>query len=277
MQSLTPDTSDRNPKLRAALSYAAHGWPVFPLVPGDKVPLIPKDEGGRGACDATTDERQIRQWWAQCPNANVAGTLPSLLVIDIDPRNGGDETWTRLCLQHGEPTTLTQLTGSGGLHYVFRRPDFEPRGKLDRGIDVKHGAGQYIVIAPSVHPCGGRYRWIVRMAPQPLPEWLAALLRKSEPIAYRPPTPEARRDRPDAYERAARYLEHTPPAISGQGGHVATFTTALKLVTRYPELGESDLLELLACWNQRCEPPWSRTDLEHKLCEALRSARRGAA
>jgi hypothetical protein len=43
----------------AALAYAGLGWPVFPLKPRDKIPLIPKDEGGNGVHDASTDPDQI--------------------------------------------------------------------------------------------------------------------------------------------------------------------------------------------------------------------------
>ena len=46
-----------NAHLDAAVRYAEHGWPVFPLQPGTKVPL-PKSHG---LLEATTDERQVVQ------------------------------------------------------------------------------------------------------------------------------------------------------------------------------------------------------------------------
>ena len=46
-------------QLRQALAYAGHGWPVFPVAPGAKIPAT-----SRGFKDATTGESQIRQWWA---------------------------------------------------------------------------------------------------------------------------------------------------------------------------------------------------------------------
>ncbi len=57
--------------LDEALAYAKRGWAVFPLRPSSKFPLIPKDEGGRGCLDATTDEQQIRAWWTRQPDANI--------------------------------------------------------------------------------------------------------------------------------------------------------------------------------------------------------------
>src|SRR6478752_4917375 len=55
----------------AALAYAAHGVPVFPLTVGDKSPVAAKlkDEHGNpipgtgGFKRATTDPVQIRKWW----------------------------------------------------------------------------------------------------------------------------------------------------------------------------------------------------------------------
>ena len=55
----------------AALAYAAMGWPVFPLSPQGKTPLIPRHRGGRGFLDATVDHDQIAAWWDRCPIANV--------------------------------------------------------------------------------------------------------------------------------------------------------------------------------------------------------------
>jgi hypothetical protein len=54
-----------------AVVYVRAGWPVFPLAARSKVPLIPKDKGGNGFHDATTDEAQIVAWWSQYPEANI--------------------------------------------------------------------------------------------------------------------------------------------------------------------------------------------------------------
>src|SRR4051812_41380971 len=69
-----------------ALHLAAHGWGVFPL--RDKVPAI---AGGHGVLDATTDVGQIVDWWSAMPTANIGARVPrALVVIDVDPRHGGD-------------------------------------------------------------------------------------------------------------------------------------------------------------------------------------------
>lgn len=73
-----------------------------------------------------------------------------------------------------------------------------------------------------------------------------------------------------AIDRARSYLDKLPPAVSGQGGHAATFTAACALV----RLGISncDAVALLAEFNRRCQPPWSERELAHKVADARRVA-----
>ena len=68
-------------------------------------------------------------------------------------------------------------------------------------------------------------------------------------------------------ERARRYIAKCPPAISGQGGHDATYHVACVLVNGFA-LGEPDALALLREWNQFCLPPWSEQELVHKITSA---------
>ena len=55
-----------SPQLSQALKYAAHGWPVFPVVPGEKIPVTQ-----HGFKDATTDPARIRAWWSANPGRNI--------------------------------------------------------------------------------------------------------------------------------------------------------------------------------------------------------------
>lgn len=69
--------------------------------------------------------------------------------------------------------------------------------------------------------------------------------------------------------RARAYLAKLPPAIAGQGGHVATFAAACRL--RKFGLSEGDALEILSEWNvTHCQPKWSERALRHKLTDAFR-------
>ena len=68
-------------------------------------------------------------------------------------------------------------------------------------------------------------------------------------------------------ERARRYVAKCPPAISGQGGHDATFHVAAVLVHGF-DLSEGDALMLMQGWNASCSPPWAEADLIHKIKSA---------
>ena len=163
---------------KAALWYATHGLPVFPLKPRSKEPLTP-----HGFKDATTDPAQVEEWYRQWPDANIGlptGAVSGRLAMDVDPRNGGAASLDGLILEHGRfPTTAEQQTGGGGRHIVFRHPGCPVPKTLAPGIDLK-GDGGYIVVAPSIHPSGNPYIWDglagakALLNPADVPPWLLA-------------------------------------------------------------------------------------------------------
>lgn len=75
----------------------------------------------------------------------------------------------------------------------------------------------------------------------------------------------------DLTDRARRYVDRMPAAVSGSGGHNATFHVACVLVQGFGMTPEQ-AFPLLADFNQRCTPPWSEKELRHKLRGADRSA-----
>lgn len=83
----------------------------------------------------------------------------------------------------------------------------------------------------------------------------------------RPAAPSATDD--DAvYRRAVKYLDAMPPAISGSGGHKATYAAATAMVHGFgldPEVACNLLRER---FNPRCQPEWSETELRHKIEDA---------
>jgi len=138
--------------LAAALKYAAYGWPVLPCG-SNKKPLI-KDWPNA----ASTDPNQIRKWWDMFPTAMigvVTGPRSGLFVIDVDVKNSapGLSSLAALEKEHGKlPDTLSQITASGGFHYLFQYPKGielgNSSGKLGKGIDTR-GTGGFIVVCPS--------------------------------------------------------------------------------------------------------------------------------
>lgn len=187
-----------NPLLEAALGYARRGWPVFP-VHGRKIDG--KCECNNPDChspckhpltkngfkDATTDEATIIKLWAQWPTANIAiatGADSGVIVVDVDPRHGGDESLDDLEEKHDKlPDTVEAVTGGGGRHLLYRHPGYRvpnSAGKFGRGLDIR-GDGGYIIVAPSIHISGEKYEWEASSHPNDIaiadaPEWLLKLL-----------------------------------------------------------------------------------------------------
>lgn len=166
--------------LNAALDLAVNmKWKVLPCRPFRKTPLTT-----HGYKDASENTKQIQQWWSQHPDANpaVSCALSGLFVIDVDPRHGGESTMLQLTRSHGRlPPTVTAATGGGGWHLLYKLPEGKFHRTLGPGVDLQVNA--YIVVPPSVHPSGRRYRWLENRAPGDLevakmpPEWLSLVVK----------------------------------------------------------------------------------------------------
>lgn len=95
-------------------------------------------------------------------------------------------------------------------------------------------------------------------------EWLARPDPHQAPAAA---PREAFESQTDVEERASRYLAKMDPAISGSGGHSATWAAALAL--RGFGLDEHRIFDILKSeYNPRCQPPWSDRELRHKAKQA---------
>ena len=162
----------QNLVLEAALSYAAQDLPVFPCKL-DKTPHI-KDWPNA----ASTDAKQIREWWQRWPDASIGmptGYRSGRLVIDIDPRHGGDKSLAVIEEEYGTlPATLEVQTGGGGRHFHFQLRGLDIRNSdsgIAPGVDVR-AVGGFVVVPPSLHPSGNRYAWANKNAVLDLPLWL---------------------------------------------------------------------------------------------------------
>jgi hypothetical protein len=80
----------RGPELiDAALELAAAAWEIFPCRPSGPQAKSPLTL--RGHHDATMDPDVIKAWWLRWPDAMIGAVVPdTCIVIDVDPRNGGD-------------------------------------------------------------------------------------------------------------------------------------------------------------------------------------------
>lgn len=135
----------------AAISYAEAGLRVLPLRPKRKEPYGSLVR--HGVRDASSDPERVKQWWSLRPSANIGiATGDGLVVVDVDPRNGGvvDPTW---------PKTLAARTASGGWHFYYcvEEEIKTSHGGMAQGVDLK-AAGGYVVAPPSVRD-GGSWTW----------------------------------------------------------------------------------------------------------------------
>jgi hypothetical protein len=198
--SSTAQDSPQPRPLPAALAYAAHGWPVFPVAlavdgrctcgwpphrcdPQGKIGKHPLNRGGRNT--ASTDPRQITAWWRRWPTANVgiaSGEAANLGVLDVDGEDGR-ASLARIEAEHGPlPGTVTAIT-SRGCHLLYQWTPGLGIGAGFYGDGLDHrGQGGYIIAPPSRHPSGHIYRWLTAddsdPAPwsHPLPAWPAGAL-----------------------------------------------------------------------------------------------------
>jgi hypothetical protein len=156
--------------------------PIFPCKPHRKEPLT-----AHGFKDASTDTSRIRAWWSRWLDANIAtptgkrfgkivvgGKIFTLVVVDVDPRNGGYDSLAELHEEGYElPLTFTVKTGGGGFHHYLRCPaGVEIRnseGKLGPGLDIR-GEGGYVLVPPSVTE--ERYEVLHKRPLAEMPEWL---------------------------------------------------------------------------------------------------------
>jgi len=242
----TPDT------LAAALDYAARGIPVFP-VRENKAPYTP-----RGFKDATCDGSTIREWWRKWPAPGVGiptGVASGWLVLDIDPRHGGDAALGELIEEHGDlPETLEVETGGGGYHIIFEYPELaalgNSRGRLPEGIDVR-GEGGYVVAPPSVLASGRPYRRRNDAAPAPVPDWLIGLLTEEKAA----PHPPGEKPRSQAKSGAGIGL-----VITEGGRNDALFKIGCSMRGKGAELPEIEA-ELLDHNARRCSPPLPESEV----------------
>lgn len=173
-------------KAEAALTYASWGWHVIPVVPNGKIPATQ-----HGVKDATTDPNQIAAWWAQNPNFNIgiaAGAKSGIVVFDVDPRNGGDESWAKWVDANGAvPDGPMQLTAGGGQHHLATYDPEIRSCKLVDGVDLLSD-GRYFVAHPSTIESRS-YHWEASsdpfdgIAPFNIPTAWSASIKKPTPKA----------------------------------------------------------------------------------------------
>jgi hypothetical protein len=289
--------------LSTALAFARRGYAVFPVNwpvahNGHLRCSCGSDSRGRpcgknaakhpygklapnGLLSASTESWQIKLWWQREPQVNLGVCTDRLVVIDVDPRHDGDESFAALEREDGAmPLTWRSLTGGGGEHIIFACPDgveiasfaaenYKDDRPLGPGIDIR-ARGGYIVAPPSRHISGRPYAWSVDHYPAdvalaPAPDWLIERLtaRTTTDGGARPagePLPS------DVWSKLTRepVMEYRDMAATRIAGHLFCHSCDYVLV-----------LGLLHAWNATwCKPPLDYHELKRIVD---RIARREAA
>lgn len=241
------------------------GYAPVPILPGGKIPAV------KWKCwqDELPPEDLVCRWFADS-RRNLAIVTAGLVVFDCDD----PEKVERVLAECG-PTPHHLRTPRGGSHLAYRRRkgvavhnQVRVRGLP---IDIRTDGG--LELLPPSRTEHGSYEWLgAGLQPRtelPLARigWTRERSRKQTRRVIEVVPGEA--DRRHLVARARAYLACIPGAVSGQGGHNATFRVACILVKRF-QLTDREAWPLLLEWNQKCEPPWSERDLLHKISDALR-------
>lgn len=249
-----------NKMMDAACAYTRWGLAVLPLhnIINGKCSCGNAECGSpgkhprtrNGLKDASKDYAQISRWWGMWPDANigvVTGKASGIVVIDVDGERGEESIKNLQDEFYGPlPETWEQLTGGGGRHLVFRRPDMESVGNkvgVAPGVDVRGDDG-YIVVEPSNHISGRCYAWEAMHHPEETPiarlpeQWL------------------------EIFKTHSSFAPVDLPEVFGQGErNNLIFKLAASLRAR--GLSDSALLAALLAENKtRCKPPLDDKEVE---------------
>lgn len=244
-------------RLDIALKYLSLGWAVIPV----NVPTRTGCTCGRAECQwpgkhprilwreytrrlPTVDE--VTEWFGDTYYESnigvVTGQVSGIVVVDVD---GPLEEYRKL----GMPRTLTSATGGGGRHYIYAcDKEVRSRGAMVQGIDLKANGG-FVVMPPSVHVSGERYRWLRRMAPVTLD---ISLIPKHSGAAN---------------EDRQWYHELLGGVSKGDRS-----SSAARLAGRYANLGlaTEETHMLMARWNDANDPPLSHSELKSTIMSVYR-------
>lgn len=264
---MTPVSSALPALLDAALQYAADGFPVFPCHSAKGVRCSCPRNGCKSpgkhprinnwGNEATTDPDKIRAWWKSWPDSNIG--IPAghgLLVLDIDPGNGGEDSFSDLISHHGTlPVTPESVTGTGGRHLLFRY-DGELRNSVQGiapGVDIRADGGLFIA-PPSIHATGRQYEWasgraLGEVPIAPIPQWLLTLVRALA-------------------AKRTRRIDPDDPIPDGSRNDTLT---SLAGVMRRKGFGEGAILAALLDTNaQRCTPPLDEVEVKTIVSSIMR-------
>ena len=243
-----PSGGPQSPRHAAARDYAAnYKLLLIPLEEKAKRPAF--KTGPNHQTLATSNIDTIDGWWGfRDYNIGLPCTPNRIAVIDVDGPLG-EQHLAALENEHGPlPTTWMQTSGRAdrpSCQYIYRWPNGEmvPTARISEQLEVRaHGA--QIVVAPSIHPTGSQYRWLIPPSdlpdgPAELPRWILELLIRSDepeppiPPADAPAVEEPEGLRPgDDYNRHPAAIQNTLQLLQKHGWQLAYTRNGVHYLTR---------------------------------------------
>ncbi len=219
---------------------------------------------------ASRDPEQIREWFGPYRPGMLTGERNGIVVVDVDD---GIEELRRLYLSiFPRPPTVVLSTRGG--HVYFRYPKHEVRnaaGAIVNGIraDIR-GDGGYVLVPGNGNP----HRFVegLELDVDRLPSLDAVKIERKE-VSHR------RIDEDDVLQRiyrATKWIEKAEPAIAGQKGHSKFFYVCCALFQKFG-LTLDQAYPMILVYNSRCQPPFSKKEVDHKVVDALATlAKKGA-
>jgi len=272
--------------LNAAFAYTARGFRVVPVPSRKKGPIHDGWQNLRLGFD------DLHHHFNGSPgNLGILLGEPSgdLVDVDLDCPEAielADEFLPPTHVVTGRPSA----PGSHRWYLASGVKTKKHRDPVTRKMIVEvRSTGAQTLVGPSVHPTGEAYDHLDGIPPtvdgDELVAQVAALAAEVERRRYpdgvprpqrgpasaatvRPGRTAAIHDDERVLRRAEAYLDAMPPAISGSGGHSATYAAATALVHGFALAPEVALRMLHERFNPRCVPPWSDRELEHKVDDA---------
>ena len=221
-----------------------------------------------GVHSAIAEKSEVPRAFRGRTNLAIAcGAVSGCVVLDIDPRNGGSDSFAKLLAVagwSGDLETLKEETGGGGYHYYFIYP---PGIKLPKsnpafpGIDLLSD-GSICVCAPSTHISGNPYRFMVKATGPTGPQDLRSGITEMPAGIL------------NAWlngSRAKRYDRSSNTKIPEGGRNTQLFLQARKLL---PDIGNKDsVLAMMNALNKsQCEPPLDDSEVKSIVDSAVKYA-----
>lgn len=191
----------------------------------------------KGHLSATRIKSKIRKIFKDYPNANLGVVLPQgVVALDVDGPNGA-ETYKSFKL----PDTLKVRTGRGQHNYFIALQELPKSKQRLENVDIKDAESGYIVVPPSTHSSGKKYRWL--KTNRNVSELPAAFIESLERVD----------------EKSARPGEET----TFRSGARNTELTSIAGWCRYKGFGKDTIANTLQAINARmCKPPLNKNEVD---------------